>query len=249
MPGSGRGTTSWAGEQRRRPSSSAGPCSPSPAATNGTDDGRQLRDQRHEPPSGSARPDGRHAPGRDRGPGRAWHRHRRPSGRARGLRDRLPAGTRAGRSAHRGAGGDPRPVGRRAGLETEPVLPARGRRCASDSRAAPADHRRWRDTGGARLAARVGDGWTGFSDNFTELEPIYREALEAAGRRRVDSVVVLGVQGEGGWRPGDSLRASPWVEQPLEELARWRALGADGVVVQARTPADVDALVRAAERW
>lgn len=102
---------------------------------------------------------------------------------------------------------------------------------------------------GARLAARVGDGWTGFSDNFTELEPIYRQALETAGRRREASVVVLGVQGEGGWRSGDSLRASPWVEQPLEELARWQALGADGVVVQARTPADVDALVRAAERW
>jgi alkanesulfonate monooxygenase SsuD/methylene tetrahydromethanopterin reductase-like flavin-dependent oxidoreductase (luciferase family) len=102
---------------------------------------------------------------------------------------------------------------------------------------------------GARLAARVGDGWTGFTDNFTELEPIYRQALDAAGRRREDAVVVLGVQGEGGWRPGDSLRASPWVGQPLEELARWRELGADGVVVQARTPADVDALVRAAERW
>jgi hypothetical protein len=102
---------------------------------------------------------------------------------------------------------------------------------------------------GARLAARVGDGWTGFSDNFTELEPVYREALEATGRRRADTVVVLGVQGEGGWRSGDSLRASPWVERPLEELGRWRALGADGVIVQARTPTDVDALVRAAERW
>jgi len=100
---------------------------------------------------------------------------------------------------------------------------------------------------GARLAARLGDGWTGFSDRFVELEPLYREALEAAGRRREDTAVVLGI--EGGWSAGDSLRASPWVEQPLEELDRWRAAGADGVVVQARTPADVNALVRAAERW
>jgi alkanesulfonate monooxygenase SsuD/methylene tetrahydromethanopterin reductase-like flavin-dependent oxidoreductase (luciferase family) len=100
---------------------------------------------------------------------------------------------------------------------------------------------------GARLAARVGDGWTGFSDSFAKLEPVYREALDAAGRRREDAVVVLGVQG--GWGSGDSLRASPWVAQPLEELGRWQALGADGVVVQARTPADVEALVRAAERW
>jgi hypothetical protein len=82
---------------------------------------------------------------------------------------------------------------------------------------------------------------------FAELEPVYREALEAGGRRREETVVVLGVQG--GWGPGDSLRASPWVERPLEELDRWQGLGADGVVVQARTPADVDALVRAAERW
>jgi alkanesulfonate monooxygenase SsuD/methylene tetrahydromethanopterin reductase-like flavin-dependent oxidoreductase (luciferase family) len=100
---------------------------------------------------------------------------------------------------------------------------------------------------GARLAARLGDGWTGFSDRFAELEPVYREALEAAGRRREETVVVLGVQG--GWGAGDSLRSSPWIERPLEERDRWRALGADGVVVQARTPADVDALVGAAERW
>ena len=71
---------------------------------------------------------------------------------------------------------------------------------------------------GARLAARLGDGWTGFSDRFAELEPVYREALEAAGRRREDTVVLLGVQG--GWGAGDSLRASPWIERPLEELER-----------------------------
>jgi alkanesulfonate monooxygenase SsuD/methylene tetrahydromethanopterin reductase-like flavin-dependent oxidoreductase (luciferase family) len=100
---------------------------------------------------------------------------------------------------------------------------------------------------GTRLAARIGDGWTGFSDRFVELEPIYREALAMAGRRRADSVVLLGVQG--GWGAGDSLRDSPWIEDPLVELARWQELGADGVVVQARTPADVDALVVAAERW
>jgi alkanesulfonate monooxygenase SsuD/methylene tetrahydromethanopterin reductase-like flavin-dependent oxidoreductase (luciferase family) len=100
---------------------------------------------------------------------------------------------------------------------------------------------------GARLAARIADGWTGFSDRFVELEPIYGEALDAAGRRRADTVVVLGVQA--GWGAGDSLPGSPWIEHPLDELARWRELGADGVVVQARTPADVDALVVAAERW
>lgn len=100
---------------------------------------------------------------------------------------------------------------------------------------------------GARLAARIGDGWTGFDDRFLEHEPRYREALEAAGRRRADVVVLLGVQG--GWGAGDALRGSPWVEAPLAALAEWQERGADGVVVQARTQSDVDALVAAAERW
>ncbi|HSG86328.1 MAG TPA: LLM class flavin-dependent oxidoreductase [Candidatus Limnocylindrales bacterium] len=100
---------------------------------------------------------------------------------------------------------------------------------------------------GARLAARIGDGWTGFSDRFETLVGIFDETLAAAGRRREDVVVLLGVQE--GWGAGDALRGSPWVEAPIETLETWRARGADGVVVQARTPADVDALVRAAERW
>jgi hypothetical protein len=39
------------------------------------------------------------------------------------------------------------------------------------------------------------------------------------------------------------------VAAPRETLAEWQERGADGVVVQARTPADVEALVAAAERW
>jgi alkanesulfonate monooxygenase SsuD/methylene tetrahydromethanopterin reductase-like flavin-dependent oxidoreductase (luciferase family) len=100
---------------------------------------------------------------------------------------------------------------------------------------------------GVRLAARIGDGWTGFSDRFGEHEPRFREALEAAGRPREDVVVLLGVQD--GWGAGDALRGSPWVAAPREALAEWQERGADGVVVQARTPADVEALVAAAERW
>jgi alkanesulfonate monooxygenase SsuD/methylene tetrahydromethanopterin reductase-like flavin-dependent oxidoreductase (luciferase family) len=100
---------------------------------------------------------------------------------------------------------------------------------------------------GARLAARIGDGWTGFADRFREHEPLYRAALEAAGRRREDTVVLLGVQD--GWGAGDALAGSAWVEAPAESLAVALANGADGVVLQARTAADVDRLVRAAERW
>ena len=54
---------------------------------------------------------------------------------------------------------------------------------------------------------------------------------------------------EGGRSGEDFLRGSPWVDAPDEALARWRVAGADGIVVTARTGRDVDALVRAAERW
>jgi alkanesulfonate monooxygenase SsuD/methylene tetrahydromethanopterin reductase-like flavin-dependent oxidoreductase (luciferase family) len=100
---------------------------------------------------------------------------------------------------------------------------------------------------GARLAARIGDGWTAFVDRFPELIGEYQAALEGAGRRREDVVVLLGVQG--GWGAGDAAVGSEWVEAPREALAAWQERGADGVVVQARTPADVDALVEATARW
>lgn len=100
---------------------------------------------------------------------------------------------------------------------------------------------------GVRLAARVGDGWAAEETAFAELEPHYRAALETAGRSRAEQHVVLSF---GGGRAGeDALRGSPWVERPADELATWRELGADEIALTARTTADVDALVGAAERW
>jgi alkanesulfonate monooxygenase SsuD/methylene tetrahydromethanopterin reductase-like flavin-dependent oxidoreductase (luciferase family) len=101
--------------------------------------------------------------------------------------------------------------------------------------------------GGVRLAARAGDGWTSPPEAFAKLEPIYREALESAGRPRAAMRVLVGF--EAGRAGEDALQGSPWVERPREELAAWQARAADGVVVTARTEADVDGLVRAAERW
>jgi hypothetical protein len=54
---------------------------------------------------------------------------------------------------------------------------------------------------------------------------------------------------EAGRAGEDALAGSPWVAAPRDELARWQGLGADGVIVTARTDADVDGLVAAAERW
>jgi alkanesulfonate monooxygenase SsuD/methylene tetrahydromethanopterin reductase-like flavin-dependent oxidoreductase (luciferase family) len=96
---------------------------------------------------------------------------------------------------------------------------------------------------GARLAGRIGDGWTAFEDNFEENLPAYLEALEETGRSRAHQAVLVGFQGE------DPLRSSPWVAAPGDTWVRWHEAGADGAVVTANTADDVDALVQAAARW
>ena len=100
---------------------------------------------------------------------------------------------------------------------------------------------------GARLAGRIGDGWSAFEDNFEANLPIYLESLEAAGQRREDQRVIVGFQGD--WLSDESIADSPWVAAPRETWDRWRAAGADGAIVLARTTADVDALVEATGRW
>jgi alkanesulfonate monooxygenase SsuD/methylene tetrahydromethanopterin reductase-like flavin-dependent oxidoreductase (luciferase family) len=100
---------------------------------------------------------------------------------------------------------------------------------------------------GARLAARIGDGWSTFDDTFEERLPIYLESLAAAGRAREDQRVYVGFQGE--WLSDETLVGTPWVEAPVETWARWADAGADGAILLARTTADVDALVEARERW
>jgi alkanesulfonate monooxygenase SsuD/methylene tetrahydromethanopterin reductase-like flavin-dependent oxidoreductase (luciferase family) len=100
---------------------------------------------------------------------------------------------------------------------------------------------------GARLAGRIGDGWSAFDDNFEANLPAYLEALRDSGRRREDQRVIVGFQGD--WLSDESIADSPWVNAPRETWARWHEAGADGVIVLARTTADVDALVAATERW
>ena len=102
--------------------------------------------------------------------------------------------------------------------------------------------------GGARLAARVGDGWTTPPDRLDRLLPIYEAALVSAGRSRAASRVI--VAWEGGRAGQDALTdADPWLRDPRAEWGRWRDRGADEVVVMARTSADVDRLVASAGRW
>ena len=100
---------------------------------------------------------------------------------------------------------------------------------------------------GARLAGRIGDGWSAFDDNFEAHLPLYLESLAATGRRREDQRVIVGFQGD--WLSEESIAGSPWLTNPRETWQRWHEAGADGVIVLARTTADVDALVEATGRW
>jgi alkanesulfonate monooxygenase SsuD/methylene tetrahydromethanopterin reductase-like flavin-dependent oxidoreductase (luciferase family) len=99
---------------------------------------------------------------------------------------------------------------------------------------------------GARLAARIGDGWSTF-ENFEENLPIYLEALQEAGRRREDQLVFVGFQRD--WLSDERIVDTPWIQAPREEWARWQDVGADGAIVLARTTEDVDALVAATDHW
>jgi alkanesulfonate monooxygenase SsuD/methylene tetrahydromethanopterin reductase-like flavin-dependent oxidoreductase (luciferase family) len=100
---------------------------------------------------------------------------------------------------------------------------------------------------GARLAGRIGDGWSAFEDNFEQHLPLYLESLEAAGKRREDQTVLVGFQGD--WLAEASIRDTPWIRDPRGTWQRWREAGADGAIVLARTTDDVDALVEAVRRW
>ena len=100
---------------------------------------------------------------------------------------------------------------------------------------------------GARLAARIGDGWTTFEERFEADLPLYLEALAAAGRRREDQRVIVGFQGE--WLSDETLvriAVGRGAGGDVGALARGRRRRGDRL---ARTTADIDALVDAAGRW
>ncbi len=100
---------------------------------------------------------------------------------------------------------------------------------------------------GVRLAARIGDGWAPEDTVYPALRDGYLEALAAEGRDRGDVRIVVGMGSGRSYR--DNLVGGPWIAAPRDEWERWRALGVDSVIVTARTPGDIDALVEARDRW
>jgi alkanesulfonate monooxygenase SsuD/methylene tetrahydromethanopterin reductase-like flavin-dependent oxidoreductase (luciferase family) len=98
--------------------------------------------------------------------------------------------------------------------------------------------------GGARLAARVGDGWTTNAADYERLLPIHLAELSAHGRSRAQMTHILAV---------DLSRDEPLDRQPLiadmaSFAAEWAEKGADELVVSWVRPAELPALLEAAER-
>jgi alkanesulfonate monooxygenase SsuD/methylene tetrahydromethanopterin reductase-like flavin-dependent oxidoreductase (luciferase family) len=100
---------------------------------------------------------------------------------------------------------------------------------------------------GARLAGRIGDGWSAFDNNFEQNLPLYLEALAATGRARASQRVLVGFQGD--WLADTDIAKTEWIREPRAAWERWHEIGADGAIVLARSTADVDALVDAVARW
>ena len=101
---------------------------------------------------------------------------------------------------------------------------------------------------GARIAARIADGWSAFERQFDAHLPAYLEALDESGRSRSNQRLLVSFEGTD-WLSDERLADSDWLRAPAETWARWRERGADGAIVTVRTTEDVDALVDAAGRW
>ena len=128
------------------------------------------------------------------------------------------------------------------------LLSASGRRCPPGAGPTTPDPHRRRD-GDRRAPGGSDRRWLErLENNFEANLPRYLEALEAAGRRREEQLVLAGFQG-GDWLGDGSFRDSPWFHDPRGSWDHLKDVGADGAIVLARTTDDVDAMVEAVDRW
>ena len=98
--------------------------------------------------------------------------------------------------------------------------------------------------GGARLAARVGDGWTTNAPDYEQLLPIHLAELEAHGRKRSDVVHAVAVP----LTRDEPLAANPLIADMGALAAEWEARGADELIVNWVREAQLDAVLDAADR-
>jgi alkanesulfonate monooxygenase SsuD/methylene tetrahydromethanopterin reductase-like flavin-dependent oxidoreductase (luciferase family) len=97
---------------------------------------------------------------------------------------------------------------------------------------------------GARLAARVGDGWTTNGVDYAELLPVHLEALSQRGRSRAEVAHLLAFQLD----RDEALDGQALIADMAGFLAEWERHGADEIVVSWVKPAELPALLDAAER-
>jgi len=98
--------------------------------------------------------------------------------------------------------------------------------------------------GGARLAARVGDGWTTNAPDYERLLPIHLEELSAHGRSRAQVAHLVAVT----LSRDEPLARQPLIADMAAFAAEWKEKGADELIVNWVRPAELPALLDAAER-
>ena len=97
---------------------------------------------------------------------------------------------------------------------------------------------------GARLAARIADGWSCMESQYDALRPVFDAALAEAGRSRSDVAVIVGCD----LPAGDAAGTSPAMTDPVAWAERWRERGADELVLHWVKGDQVEAVLAAGER-
>ncbi|MEO6350730.1 MAG: LLM class flavin-dependent oxidoreductase [Candidatus Limnocylindrales bacterium] len=98
--------------------------------------------------------------------------------------------------------------------------------------------------GGARLAARAGDGWTTNAPEYERLLPIHLAELSAHGRSRAEVTHMVAVT----LSRDEPLDRQPLIADMAGFAAEWADKGADELIVNWVRPAELPALLEAAER-
>jgi alkanesulfonate monooxygenase SsuD/methylene tetrahydromethanopterin reductase-like flavin-dependent oxidoreductase (luciferase family) len=97
---------------------------------------------------------------------------------------------------------------------------------------------------GARLAARVGDAWTTFAGEWEKLSPVFLESLAAAGRKRSDVTVLVGLDLDADLPPEEQ----PLLADLAVTAAEWQERGADELIFHWIRPHELGAVLAAGER-
>jgi alkanesulfonate monooxygenase SsuD/methylene tetrahydromethanopterin reductase-like flavin-dependent oxidoreductase (luciferase family) len=97
---------------------------------------------------------------------------------------------------------------------------------------------------GARLAARVGDGWTTNAADYDELLPMHLAELDAHGRQRSDVVHFVAVP----LTRDEPLENNPLIADMAGFAAHWQERGADELIVNWVRVNQLPAVLEAAAR-